>query len=87
MISFSVMSIQPWGWAQNPDLRGLCEIMRELGLDGIDWIGTHGLDPRDIRRMTELSGDLIDKEALTAELQRRSLLEHFRTMCGSADFV
>jgi len=47
------MSIQPWGWAQNPDLRGLCEIMRELGLDGIDWIGTHGLDPRDIRRMTD----------------------------------
>jgi len=42
---------------------------------------------RDIRRMIELSGDLIDKEALTAELQRRGLLEHFRTMCGSADFV
>lgn len=42
---------------------------------------------RDIRRMIELSADLIDKETLSGELQRRGILEHFRAMCGSADFV
>lgn len=42
---------------------------------------------RDIRRMIELSADLIDTETLSGELQRRGLLEHFRTMCGNADFV
>ena len=42
---------------------------------------------RDIRRMLELSGDLIDRKALSDELQRRGLLEHFRMMSGSKDFV
>ena len=35
---------------------------------------------RDLLRMVELSGDQIDRGVLAAELQRRSLLEHFRTM-------
>jgi hypothetical protein len=30
--------------------------------------------------MIELSGDQIDRETLIGELQRRNLLEHFRTM-------
>jgi len=42
---------------------------------------------RDIRRMIELSGDLIERKVLSDELQRRGLLEHLRTMCGNADFV
>jgi hypothetical protein len=35
---------------------------------------------RDLLRMIELSGDQIDRETLIGELQRRNLLEHFRTM-------
>jgi hypothetical protein len=35
---------------------------------------------RDLLRMIELSGDQIDREILIGELQRRNLLEHFRTM-------
>ena len=35
---------------------------------------------RDLLRMIELSGDQIDREPLIGELQRRNLLEHFRTM-------
>lgn len=42
---------------------------------------------RDIRRMIELSGDLIDRSVLSDELQRRGLLEHFREMCGTGGFV
>jgi hypothetical protein len=42
---------------------------------------------RDIRRMIELSGDLIDRRSLADELQRRGLLGHFRSMAGNADFV
>jgi hypothetical protein len=42
---------------------------------------------RDIRRMIELSGDLIDRRSLADELQRRGLLEHFRGMVGNEDFV
>ncbi len=42
---------------------------------------------RDIRRMIELSGDLIDRETLKAELKRRGLLAHFRAMIGRDDFV
>jgi len=37
---------------------------------------------RDLRRLLELSGDLVDRPVLSAELQRRGLLEHFRIMCG-----
>jgi hypothetical protein len=35
---------------------------------------------RDLLRMIELSGDQIDRETLIGELQRRNLLENFRTM-------
>lgn len=42
---------------------------------------------RDIRRMIELSGDMIDRRILSAELHRRDLLEHFRAICGSVAFV
>jgi hypothetical protein len=42
---------------------------------------------RDVRRMLELSADLIDRDALAGELQRRGLLALFRTMAGSDNFV
>ena len=42
---------------------------------------------RDIRRMIELSGDLIDRAVLGGELERRGLLAHFRTLAGHEHFV
>ncbi|MFM8807703.1 MAG: hypothetical protein ACKOJB_02155 [Chthoniobacterales bacterium] len=42
---------------------------------------------RDIRRMLEISADLVDKETLSQELRRRGLLEHFRTMSENSNFV
>jgi len=35
------------------DIKALCAFTRKLGLDAIDWCGTHGLDPREIRRVTD----------------------------------
>ena len=40
-------------WGRNPDVRSLCEFVRELEVDGIDWITTQGHDPRAIRKITD----------------------------------
>jgi hypothetical protein len=42
---------------------------------------------RDIRRMIELSSDLVDRRILAGELERRGLLAHFREMADADDFV
>jgi hypothetical protein len=42
---------------------------------------------RDIRRMIELSRDLVDRRILAGELERRGLLAHFREMADADDFV
>ena len=42
---------------------------------------------RDIRRMIELSGDLIDRRTLADELERRGLLAHFRAIADAGDFI
>lgn len=49
--------------------------------------GGGGKHVRDIRRMIELSGDLIDRRVLSDELQRRGLLEHFRGMSRDPNFI
>jgi len=35
------------------DVEALCRFTRELGLDAIDWVGTHGHDPAEIRKVTD----------------------------------
>ena len=42
---------------------------------------------RDIRRMIELSSDLLDRRILANELERRGLLEHFRGMTEAGGHV
>lgn len=42
---------------------------------------------RDIRRMLELSGEIIDRRILAEELERRGLLAHFRELAEAGDFV
>jgi sugar phosphate isomerase/epimerase len=53
MMSYT-MARGPWG--KNPDVRDLCEFTRELGLEGIDWVTTHGLAPAEIRKVTDQFG-------------------------------
>ena len=48
MMSYT-MSRQP----QYFDLRGMLELTRELGLDGIDFVRLHDTDPRELRRMAD----------------------------------
>ena len=41
------------GWKKNNvfDLKGMCDLCRELNLDGVDMITTYGIDPQEIRRI------------------------------------
>lgn len=40
-------------WGKQPDLRRLCEFTRELGLDGIDFVTTYGVPPRQVRALAD----------------------------------
>ncbi len=40
-------------WAKKPDIRELCEFTRQLGVEAIDWGGTYGSTPDEIRRTTD----------------------------------
>lgn len=37
-------------------LKSLCRLARELSIEGIDWVTTHGIDPAEIRREMDDSG-------------------------------
>ena len=43
-------------WAKSHDVAALCRFTRELGLDGIDWVGTYGHEPREVRRICDDHG-------------------------------
>lgn len=53
MMSYT-MARGPWG--KGHDIRELCEFTRELGLDGIDWVTTYGVEPAEVRRIADGSG-------------------------------
>jgi len=38
-------------WGKNHDIEELCKFTKELGLEGIDWVTTYGVDPKEIRRI------------------------------------
>ena len=43
-------------WAKTHDVAALCRFTQELGLDAIDWVGTYGHDPREVRRICDDHG-------------------------------
>lgn len=43
-------------WGKTPDPAALCRLCLELGLGKVDWVTTHGLDPRRIREVTDDHG-------------------------------
>lgn len=43
-------------WAKTHDVAALCQFTKELGLDAIDWVGTYGHDPADVRRICDDHG-------------------------------
>ncbi len=56
-------------WGQDPDVAQLCELTRELGLDAIDWVGTYGHDPDEIRKITSDFGIACACHTFGARLQ------------------
>ncbi len=40
-------------WGKAHDAVALCRFTRELGLDGVDWVTTYGLDPAEIKKIME----------------------------------
>jgi sugar phosphate isomerase/epimerase len=48
------MARGPWG--AKHDLRELCEFTRELDVEGVDWVTTYGLDPAEVREITDEFG-------------------------------
>jgi len=57
-MKFSMMSytMARGEWGKNPDAVALCRFTRELGLDGVDWVTTYGLDPAEIRKIMDDHG-------------------------------
>ncbi len=58
MIKISMMSytIARGEWGNKPDIKELCEFTRKIDIDAIDWCGTYGFNPQDIRRITDEYG-------------------------------
>ena len=40
-------------WGKQPDIRRLCAFTRELGLEGIDFVTTYGVPPRQVRALAD----------------------------------
>ena len=40
-------------WGKHHNIEELCQFTQELGLEGIDWVTTYGVDPKEIRRITD----------------------------------
>jgi len=40
-------------WGKNHDVEELCKFTKELDLEGIDWVTTYGVDPKEIRRISD----------------------------------
>ncbi len=54
-MKLSVMSytLGRTGWFKDnkpEDLKRICSLAAEIGTDGIDWVTTHGMDPKEIRQ-------------------------------------
>lgn len=54
-MNFSMMSytMARGNWGKNPDIKKLCQFTRELGLEGIDWVTTYGVDAKEVRKITD----------------------------------
>lgn len=53
---------------QDFNIRAMCELTRELGLDGVDFVTTYGRPPAEIRRMTDDFGLKIICHTFLAQL-------------------
>lgn len=40
-------------WGKHHNIEELCEFTQKLGLDGIDWVSTYGVDPKEIRKIMD----------------------------------
>ncbi len=60
-MKLSVMSytIARTGWFKDNKIEGMekiCRLARELEIDGIDWVTTYGIDPREVRKAMDDNG-------------------------------
>ncbi|NLC11864.1 MAG: sugar phosphate isomerase/epimerase [Firmicutes bacterium] len=51
-ISLMSYSLARGSWGQEPDLVALCELAREIGVDGIDWVTVYNFDPKEVAKVT-----------------------------------
>ncbi|MCK4244981.1 MAG: sugar phosphate isomerase/epimerase [Candidatus Omnitrophica bacterium] len=40
-------------WGKKPEIKKLCQFTRELGLEGIDFVTTYGVAPKEVRKITD----------------------------------
>ncbi|MGB9677842.1 MAG: sugar phosphate isomerase/epimerase family protein, partial [Candidatus Ratteibacteria bacterium] len=40
-------------WKENFSIKRLCELTKNLGLDGIDWVTTYGNEPKEIKKIMD----------------------------------
>ncbi len=54
-MKFSMMSytMAKGDWGKNPDIKKLCQFTKELGLEGIDWVTTYGVDAKEVRKIMD----------------------------------
>ena len=56
MLNVSLMTwpyLAPGEQGRNPSVSSLCDLARELKVDGLDWITMQGHDPRETRKITD----------------------------------
>ena len=53
-ISLMSYSLARGSWGQEPDLVALCELAREIGVDGIDWVTVYNFDPKEVAKVCRL---------------------------------
>jgi sugar phosphate isomerase/epimerase len=58
MMKISMMSytMDRGQWGKTHDIKELCRFTQELGLDGIDWVTTYGIDPEEVRKIMDDNG-------------------------------
>jgi len=77
-------------WGKDHDIAELCRFTTELGLDGIDWVTTYGVDPSEVRRITDDFGLANVCYTFPAKLQsadvaeRKQAVEHVKDQLETA---
>jgi len=54
-MKYSMMSYTMAGgkWGKNPDIEYLCKLTKNLGLDGIEWVGLYGNKAEDVKKIMD----------------------------------